>query len=103
MTFAEAALGATRARSRRRAAGSVSLKVPAGSQDGRTLRVRGKGAPRLKGGQRRPAGASCACVVPAKLSKDRSELVEKLGGDVRPTRARRRLEQQLRPTAETRS
>src|SRR5438552_8164954 len=32
--------------------GRISLKVPAGSQDGRTLRVKGRGAPKLKGSGR---------------------------------------------------
>ena len=50
MTIAEAALG-TSVTVPTPGGGKVSLKVPAGTQDGRTLRVRGKGAPKLKGGQ----------------------------------------------------
>ena len=51
VTFGEAAMGATVEIPTPE--GRVSLKVPAGSQDGKMLRVKGRGSPRLNGsGQR---------------------------------------------------
>ena len=50
VTFDEAALGATVEIPT--PDGRVSLKVPAGSQDGKLLRVKGHGAPKLKGAGR---------------------------------------------------
>jgi molecular chaperone DnaJ len=78
VTFAEATLGAT-VRIPTPGGGRVALKVPPGTQDGRTLRVRGQGAPKLTGGGHGDLLARVRVVVPAKLSKDERELVEKLG------------------------
>ena len=47
VTFGEAAMGATVEIPTPE--GRVSLKVPAGSQDGKMLRVKGRGSPRLNG------------------------------------------------------
>ena len=58
----------------------MALKVPAGSQDGRTLRVRGKGAPSLKGGHG-DLHVRLQVRVPDKLTKEQKQLFEKLGRD----------------------
>lgn len=74
VTFAEAALGA-------RVEvptldGRVKLKVPAGSADGRQLRIAGKGAPRLKGEGRGDLIATLHVDVPRELSDEQKGALE---------------------------
>lgn len=76
VTVAEAALGAS-VMVPTPGGGSVSLKVPGGSQDGRTFRIRGKGAPRLKGG-RGDLRVRLRVDVPRRLDKDQKKLFEQL-------------------------
>ena len=85
VTLSEAALG-TRVKVPTPGGGNVSLKVPAGSQDGRTLRVRGKGAPKIKGGQG-DLLVRLRIAVPDKLSKEQKQLLEKLGATLADPRA----------------
>ena len=58
--------------------GRISLKVPAGSQDGKLLRVRGKGAPKLNGHGSGDLIARVRLTVPTKLSKAEKQALEEL-------------------------
>ena len=77
VTYPEAALGAT-VEVPTAYGDRISLKVPAGSEDGKLLRVRGHGAPRLKGGGKGDLLARLKVTVPKKLSKKQREALEDL-------------------------
>jgi molecular chaperone DnaJ len=76
VTYPEAALGATVEVPTPE--GPVSLKVPAGSQDGKLLRIRGRGAPKLNAGGRGDVIARLKVHVPKKLTKKEREALEEL-------------------------
>jgi molecular chaperone DnaJ len=76
VSFADAALGTTAAVPT--PDGPVQVKVPAGSQDGKMLRVKAKGAPKLKGSGRGDVLARLKIEVPKKPSKRERELLEEL-------------------------
>jgi len=76
VSYTEAALGATIEVPT--PDGSISLKVPAGSQDGKLLRVRGRGAPKLSGQGKGDLLARVRLTVPQKLSKAEREALENL-------------------------
>lgn len=79
INFSEAALGTEVAIST--VDGKVKLKIPAGTQSGRTFRLKGKGAPHLKGrGSRGDMLVTVQVVVPKKLNKKERELIEQLEG-----------------------
>src|SRR5262245_32725870 len=58
--------------------GEVTVKVKSGTTDGTMLRVKGKGAPKLKGSGRGDVLARVKLTVPKKLSKKQRELIEEL-------------------------
>jgi molecular chaperone DnaJ len=76
VSYPEAALGATVEVPT--PDGRVSLKVPAGTQDGKLLKIKGRGAPRLKGSGRGDLIARVGVTVPTKLSKAEREAIENL-------------------------
>ena len=77
VTYPEAALGAT-VEVPTPYGERISLKVPPGSQDGKLLRVRGRGAPRLKGSGKADLLARLRVTVPKRLSKREREALEEL-------------------------
>jgi molecular chaperone DnaJ len=76
ITFSEAALGTQIELPT--VDGKVKLKIPAGTESGRKFRLKGKGAPRLKGKGHGDMIVSVKVVVPTKLGKKQKEMIEKL-------------------------
>jgi molecular chaperone DnaJ len=76
VTYAEAVLGATVEVPTPE--GPISLKVPAGSEPGKLLRIAGRGAPKPKGGGNGDLLARLKLSVPKKPTKAERELVEQL-------------------------
>jgi molecular chaperone DnaJ len=74
VTFAEAALG-TKVRVPT-LDDPVTVKIPAGTESGRTLRVRGRGAPRRRGGGHGDLLVTVEVMVPRKLTRTQRKLLE---------------------------
>ena len=90
VTFAEAALGGKI--DIPTIDGTIKLTVPEGSQDGRALRVSGKGAPIIgANGKRGDLIARLRVLVPDKLNKRQREALEKFANLDKRRPARRAL------------
>jgi molecular chaperone DnaJ len=68
--------------------GKATLKIPAGTQPGKVLRMRGKGVPHLRGNGRGDQMVIVNVEIPTRLSGDQRQLFENLakslGSEVRP-------------------
>ena len=78
VTFPQAALGATLEIPT--VEGTEPMEVPAGTQSGTELRLRGRGVPRLRGTGRGDLHVIVTVVVPPKPSKRERELLQELEG-----------------------
>ena len=58
--------------------GPVSLKIPAGSEDGKLIRIKGRGAPKLNGSGKGDVLARVRIEVPKRVNKKERELLEEL-------------------------
>jgi molecular chaperone DnaJ len=58
--------------------GAVSLKIPPGSEDGKLLRIKGRGAPKLQGSGKGDVLARVKIQVPKRMNKKERELLEEL-------------------------
>lgn len=64
--------------------GKVKLKIPAGTQTGKTFRLRGKGAPNVRGRGQGDQHVNVRVVTPTKLTEKQKELLRefnKIGGN----------------------
>ena len=76
LKFTEAALGATVKVPT--IDGSVSLKIPAGTQSGQTLRIKGRGVPKTRGVGSGDLMVTVQVQIPSKLSPEQRELLARL-------------------------
>jgi molecular chaperone DnaJ len=58
--------------------GAVSLKIPSGSEDGKLIRIKGRGAPRINGSGKGDVLARVRIEVPKRVNKKERQLLEEL-------------------------
>lgn len=62
--------------------GPVVFTIPSGTQSGQQFRMRGKGVPDLRGGDRGDQLVTVEVIIPKKLSKEQEQLFEQLSGSL---------------------
>jgi molecular chaperone DnaJ len=62
--------------------GPVVFRIPAGTQSGQQFRLRGKGVPDLRGGDRGDQLVTVQVIIPKKLTDEQEELFEKLSSSL---------------------
>ncbi len=92
VTYAEAALGATVEVPTPQ--GPVRIKIAPGTKDGKVYRLKGKGAPRLKGSGHGDVKAKVRIDVPTHLSAEQKELLKRFASS-RGDEPRKRLEEAM--------
>jgi molecular chaperone DnaJ len=80
VSIAEAALG-TEVRVPAPDGTKVKVKIPAGTQDGKVFRIRGKGAPKLKGGGHGDLRIQAHVVVPTELTGAQRSALEQFAAE----------------------
>ena len=73
-------------------AGKTMIRVPAGTQSDTVLRLKGKGAPSLRGGGRGDLHIRIIVETPANLSKEQLELLEKFNASLSEKNQRKQRE-----------
>ena len=73
-------------------AGKTRIRVPAGTQSGAVMRLRGKGAPSLRGGARGDLHVRFLVETPAGLSREQEELLKKFNESLTPKNNKRQKE-----------
>lgn len=63
-------------------AGKAKMKIPAGTQSGTILRLKGKGAPSLRGGARGDLHIRIAVESPVSLTKEQREMLDKFNASL---------------------
>ena len=70
--------------------GRAKMRLPAGTQSGAVLRLKGKGAPSLRGTGRGDLHVRVVGETPVKLSKEQQELLDKFNATLKPANQPRR-------------
>ena len=64
--------------------GDVALKVPAGTQSGQQFRLRHKGVPDMRSGDRGDQIVTIHVNIPGTLTEKQRDLISRVGGQLRP-------------------